>query len=298
MKPSRQKLKGSGMLYGRKCRTREDIEILRARIGTHLQEELPNLSVEESVNVQEREEEFPTLHGPGLDPKVMKRLSEMAPDYVTETFLADNIDEPTSHRLRLLQRLRANGLMEMEVAADGNCQFRALSDQLYHSSENHDYVRKLILNQLKSHPELYEQYVDRDYGEYLEELSRHIENRSGSWGDNVTLHAAADVLGIKIIVVTSHPNVCYYQIDPNDGEPTRDVEEDPPDQVPIQEDASDSKDICSKHTDEAASHRQRLSASLNENEDNVKVAPAPIVTAASWKSCCALFEVLFGFKAT
>lgn len=84
MKPSRQKLKGSGMLYGRKCRTREDIEILRARIGTHLQEELPNLSVEESVNVQEREEEFPTLHGPGLDPKVMKRLSEMAPDYVTE----------------------------------------------------------------------------------------------------------------------------------------------------------------------------------------------------------------------
>lgn len=170
------------------------------------------------------------------------------------------------------------------------------------------------MNQLKSHPELYEQYVDRDYGEYLEELSR-----SGSWGDNVTLHAAADVLGIKIIVVTSHPNVCYYQIDPNDGEPTRvvclsfsdgglhynsvhhvgeDVEEDPPDQVPIQEDASDSKDICSKHTDEAASHRQRLSASLNENEDNVKVAPAPIVTAASWKSCCALFEVLFGFKAT
>ncbi|GAU15844.1 hypothetical protein TSUD_40650 [Trifolium subterraneum] len=70
---------------------------------------------------------------------------------------------------------------------DGNCQFRALSDQLYRSPNLHKFVREQIVQQLKSDPDLYAGYVPMAYSEYLKKMSK-----SGEWGDHVTLQAAAD----------------------------------------------------------------------------------------------------------
>ncbi|MCI03314.1 OTU domain-containing protein, partial [Trifolium medium] len=65
--------------------------------------------------------------------------------------------------------------------------FRALSDQLYNTPDHHKFVRRKVVNQLKSHPDIYEGYVPMKFSEYLENMSR-----SGEWGDHVTLQAAAD----------------------------------------------------------------------------------------------------------
>ncbi|KAK9920939.1 hypothetical protein M0R45_029476 [Rubus argutus] len=74
-------------------------------------------------------------------------------------------------------RLQLYGVVEHKVQGDGNCQFRALSDQLYHSQDHHNDVRGQVVNQLKSHPEIYEGYVPMAYDDYLEKMSK-----SGEWG--------------------------------------------------------------------------------------------------------------------
>ncbi|XP_021289252.1 uncharacterized protein LOC110420309 [Herrania umbratica] len=146
------------------------------------------------------------------DDEVGKRLNQMIPIPHVPRINGEipSIDEAMSDHERLLNRLQTYGFVELKVQGDGNCQFRALSDQLYHTPDNHKYVRRQVVNQLKSHPETYEGYVPMEYADYLKKMSK-----SGEWGDHVTLQAAADSYGVRIFVITSFKDTCYIEILPN-----------------------------------------------------------------------------------
>jgi hypothetical protein len=150
-------------------------------------------------------------HEPELDGEYGKRLNEMIPVPHVPKINGDipSVDEATSDHQRLQDRLKLYDLVECRVQGDGNCQFRALSDQFYRTTEHHKFVRRQVVNQLKSHPELYEGYVPMAYGDYLKKMSR-----SGEWGDHVTLQAAADSYSIKIFVITSFKDTCSIEILP------------------------------------------------------------------------------------
>ncbi|VAI40740.1 unnamed protein product [Triticum turgidum subsp. durum] len=120
-----------------------------------------------------------------------------------------SFDEAFSDHRRLLDRLVLYGLVELKVNGDGNCQFRALSDQFYRTPEHHRFVRQQVVNQLQSHPEIYAGYVPMDYREYLKKMPK-----NGEWGDHVTLQAAADLYGVKIFILTSFRDTCYIEILP------------------------------------------------------------------------------------
>ncbi|XVF20275.1 hypothetical protein REPUB_Repub11eG0183900 [Reevesia pubescens] len=147
-----------------------------------------------------------------LDGEVGKRLNQMVPVPHVPRINGEipSVDEATLDHQRLLERLQVYNLVELKVEGDGNCQFRALSDQFHRSPEYHEYVRLLVVNQLKSCPDMYEGYVPMAYGDYLEKMSK-----SGEWGDHVTLQAAADSYGVKIFVITSFKDTCYIEILPN-----------------------------------------------------------------------------------
>ncbi|KAL4560500.1 hypothetical protein LXL04_032652 [Taraxacum kok-saghyz] len=146
-----------------------------------------------------------------LDGEVGKRLNEIVPVPHIPKVNGDipSVDEATSDHQRLLDRLQLYNLVESKVQGDGNCQFRALSDQFYRSPEHHKFVRRQVVNQLKSHPEMYEGYVPMAYSDYLKRISK-----SGEWGDHVTLQAAADSYGVKIFVLTSFKDTCSIEILP------------------------------------------------------------------------------------
>lgn len=146
-----------------------------------------------------------------VDGEVGKRLNHMVPVPHVPKINGEipSVDEATSDHQRLLDRLELYDLVELKVQGDGNCQFRSLSDQFYRTSEHHKFVREQIVDQLKSHPELYEGYVPMSFGEYLKKMSK-----TGEWGDHVTLQAAADSYGIKIFVLTSFRDTCYIEIIP------------------------------------------------------------------------------------
>uniref|UniRef100_A0A0D9W1N1 ubiquitinyl hydrolase 1 n=1 Tax=Leersia perrieri TaxID=77586 RepID=A0A0D9W1N1_9ORYZ len=150
-------------------------------------------------------------HFSALDGQVGKRLNDMIPvPHVPKTNgEIPSFDEAFSDHQRLLDRLVLYDLAELKVKGDGNCQFLALSDQFYRTTEHHRFVRQQIVKQLESHPEIYAGYVPMDYREYLKKMMK-----NGEWGDHVTLQAAADSYGVKIFILTSFRDTCYIEILP------------------------------------------------------------------------------------
>ncbi|KAG0453140.1 hypothetical protein HPP92_025494 [Vanilla planifolia] len=147
-----------------------------------------------------------------IDGELGKRLNLLVPVPHVPRINGEipSVDEATSDHQRLLDRLQLYELVELKVQGDGNCQFRALSDQFYRTPEHHEFVRQQVISQLKSYPEIYEGYVPMAYNDYLKKLAK-----NGEWGDHVTLQAAADSYGVKIFVITSFKDTCYIEILPN-----------------------------------------------------------------------------------
>uniref|UniRef100_A0A2P2JFA8 OTU domain-containing protein n=1 Tax=Rhizophora mucronata TaxID=61149 RepID=A0A2P2JFA8_RHIMU len=129
--------------------------------------------------------------GYAFNGEVGKWLNEMVPIPHVPRINGEipSVDEATLDHQRLLDRLQVYDLVEHKVQGDGNCQFRALSDQFYRTPEHHEFLRQQVVYQLKSHPEIYEGYVPMAFEDYLEKMTR-----SGEWGDHVTLQAAADLV--------------------------------------------------------------------------------------------------------
>eukprot|EP00249_Psilotum_nudum_P015617 c25432_g1_i1 orf=402-1259(+) len=124
-----------------------------------------------------------------LDGEVGKHLTHMnsIPHVPRINGEIPTADDATMDHQRLWDRLKQYGLCEVKIEGDGNCQFRAFSDQLYRTPEHHKYVREQVISQFKSHPALYEEYVPMKYSDYLKKMAK-----PGEWGDHVTLQAAAD----------------------------------------------------------------------------------------------------------
>lgn len=154
-----------------------------------------------------------------LDRSVGRRLShfQSIPHTPRINVYIPSANEATLDHQRLHDRLTIYGLCELKIQGDGNCQFRALSDQLYHSPEYHKYVRKEVVKQLKSFQSTYEGYVPMRYKDYLKKMKK-----SGEWGDHITLQSAADRFGAKICLVTSFRDTCFIEIVPK--QPVRNKE--------------------------------------------------------------------------
>ncbi|KAL5741726.1 hypothetical protein ACOSP7_028458 [Xanthoceras sorbifolium] len=154
------------------------------------------------------------------DGRLGKRLSHL--DSIPHTPRINgeipDVNDATLDHERLSERLATYGLAELQIEGDGNCQFRALADQLFRNPDYHKHVRKEIIKQLKHFKKLYEGYVPMKYKSYVKKIKK-----SGEWGDHVTLQAAADRFGAKICLVTSFRDTCYIEIMPKDKNPTREL---------------------------------------------------------------------------
>ena len=114
-------------------------------------------------------------------------------------------------RQLLRRRLDGIGLRENEVDGDGNCQFRAIADQLYGSSDLYAEVRTDIVEHLRSNLSRYSAFVPDSYDTYIENMGH-----DGNWGDHLTLQAASNVYGLEIRVYTSYDGNWERVIRPTD----------------------------------------------------------------------------------
>lgn len=104
----------------------------------------------------------------------------------------------------LRSRLQFLGLRMTTIEGDGNCQFRACSDQLYGSQEYHANVRAAAVQYMREHADDFSCFCV-DPGAFDRYLDQMLNGRRGKpiWGDELTLRAICNAVGCTIHVLTS-----------------------------------------------------------------------------------------------
>ena len=76
----------------------------------------------------------------------------------------------TSIPKNLHVELKEKHLGAVDVAADGNCFFHAMSHQIFGSTDDCVQVKRGTMTQLRDHPELYEDFLYIDYYRGVDEF--------------------------------------------------------------------------------------------------------------------------------
>ena len=74
------------------------------------------------------------------------------------------LSDPEGNTQLLTEQLRQLGLYAADTTGDGNCLFRALSDQLFGTESRHHQLRKDICDWIQSHSVRYAPFVDDERG--------------------------------------------------------------------------------------------------------------------------------------
>ena len=120
-------------------------------------------------------------------------------------------DKIAAGRVRLTERLRSETLRETAMEDDGNCQFRALSSECYGTQRWHRAIRLRVVAHIASQKAEFAPFFPGAgaFEGYLAEM-----RLPGTWGDELTLRAAADLLQAKVFVITSEEENWFLHYDP------------------------------------------------------------------------------------
>lgn len=93
--------------------------------------------------------------------------------------------------------LESSGLTIRDVSNDGNCFFRAVSDQLYGTEDYHMKLRERACDYLLLHKEHYRFFVDdeQSFEDYVSEM-----RNDGVWADNLELQAISMACDVNVRV--------------------------------------------------------------------------------------------------
>ena len=83
------------------------------------------------------------------------------------------------------------------VRGDGNCFFRAVAKDIFHTDLLHEEVRLQVVDHMKEHLDRFASYIDGD-------PKKHVENmaRNGKWATQAEIFATASTFGVEIFVLT------------------------------------------------------------------------------------------------
>ncbi|KAG8342750.1 hypothetical protein TRVL_06417 [Trypanosoma vivax] len=117
---------------------------------------------------------------------------------------------------RLKKRLEDLELVEHLMRGDGNCQFRAVAQQLLGSEDYHELVRVHVVTYMKSVRDVFDCYFPSK-----EEADTYYDDmlKVGTWGDELTLRAASDSLFINVHILSSEQENYYLTYYPNPDSP-------------------------------------------------------------------------------
>mmetsp|Transcript_60913 Transcript_60913/g.145166 ORF Transcript_60913/g.145166 Transcript_60913/m.145166 type:complete len:196 (-) Transcript_60913:217-804(-) len=161
--------------------------------------------------------QYGSFYASSMQAKPLDLQSEMSRQRVPRSLLTSAAAAAELHQdsavasrhERLAKLLSKHRVRERPVRGDGNCQFRALSDQLYGSEDHHASVRQQVVAQLRAEPGRYQGFVLGSFEGYIRDMLS-----DGCWGDHVTLQAAADVFGLRIHVLTDNMTDAFIEVIP------------------------------------------------------------------------------------
>ncbi|KAF7759905.1 hypothetical protein Agabi119p4_11600 [Agaricus bisporus var. burnettii] len=115
-----------------------------------------------------------------------------------------SLSDPAQTSQRLDDQLRALGLYAAPTLGDGNCLFRALSDQLYGTDSKHALLRQHICDWIQHHKSRYEPFVEDERGI---DTHLHCMRENATYGGHMELSAFAHMAQRNVKVV--QPGLVY-----------------------------------------------------------------------------------------
>ncbi|KAL8440455.1 hypothetical protein Efla_005597 [Eimeria flavescens] len=111
-------------------------------------------------------------------------------------------------------------MVTRECEGDGNCLYRAFSDQLYGSQEHHLFLRKLAVEVMRRCQATFEAFVDESEGPFDRWLQ--TKRTYGEWADYREMHALLLLFGAPIFVFDEHLQLLQtFEPDENRRLPSR-----------------------------------------------------------------------------
>ncbi|CAF3150203.1 unnamed protein product [Rotaria sp. Silwood2] len=109
-----------------------------------------------------------------------------------------NVLEKFSNELNLSQQLGNIGLKIINILADGNCFFRAVSHQLHRHERDHVNIRSIAIKYLIENGNEFEYFIDEQYTTIENYITR--MSRNSTYADHLVILATAIVLNKNIII--------------------------------------------------------------------------------------------------
>jgi len=154
---------------------------------------------------------------------------------IMQNILNDRVENSTEmssteiNNLPLPEKLKKLGLKEFIIKRDGNCQFRAVSHQLYGNQEQHEEIRINASIQLLENPDIYKGFVWDPNNDFIQDndgkgevvtneyYNNWVNNmtKDSVYGDHVTLQAIADSYGRNIKVISEFKNDRFFETNKN-----------------------------------------------------------------------------------
>ncbi|KAJ7278929.1 hypothetical protein C8J57DRAFT_150486 [Mycena rebaudengoi] len=114
------------------------------------------------------------------------------------------LSDPLQNTALLTEQLRSLGLYAAPTLGDGNCLFRALSDQLYGSPSRHAQLRKEVCDWIAHHKARYEPFVEDERGI---EVHLRCMRENATYGGHMELSAFAHLTRRNVKVI--QPGLVY-----------------------------------------------------------------------------------------
>jgi OTU domain-containing protein 5 len=124
--------------------------------------------------------------------------------------------EPPSNRERTFRNLLLEkDLIIVDVESDGNCLFRAVSHQLYGTTEHHGIIRRYVYDYMSIEREYFSQFIVgglEGFDEYLR-----YQTQNGAWGDDCEIQAISEIYNrpVEIYAYANTPMRTFHE---NEGE--------------------------------------------------------------------------------
>lgn len=120
--------------------------------------------------------------------------------------------------------LARKNLQIKPVGGDGNCLFRAVSDQIYNSELHHRAIRRFCLDYIELEENFFKNYVVQGNNpmKFKEYLLKKRED--GVWGDDIEIQALSEIYlrPIEIYAYSDKPMRTFHETsNDNSGEPIR-----------------------------------------------------------------------------
>eukprot|EP01016_Furgasonia_blochmanni_P024276 TRINITY_DN2615_c0_g1_i7.p1 TRINITY_DN2615_c0_g1~~TRINITY_DN2615_c0_g1_i7.p1 ORF type:complete len:360 (-),score=51.03 TRINITY_DN2615_c0_g1_i7:1066-2145(-) len=112
---------------------------------------------------------------------------------------------------RFKQALAKKGLLIKEIDTDGNCLFRAISEQIYGTEEFHKLIRRICMDYIDIEREYFKNYIIGGIAKIDDYL--HRKRQDGVWGDDVEIQALSEIYGrpVEIYAYSAEPMRTFHE---------------------------------------------------------------------------------------